>query len=188
MGMFDTFEADAECPECEGLTGSDWQTKELASLMDRWKTGDLFEVNGGLVVNTGAIFCYNSCQHCGTWLEGMAYIEDGIFIGIQDVEKPRECYHCDGNIGKMGYGILVYTSHLGEKIWWHVNCLAELSSVANRVKEIANIEKLSKMFDSMVVKDHDEEEEEEDCDLCDRKEGNCFHPLLDAKAEEELLG
>jgi len=109
MGMYDTFEADGDCPEC-AVVNSDWQTKSMSDpMLDRWKVGDLFlQTVPVILIMEGRVHCYTSCDHCNVWLEASALIEKGVFVGLDEISTPKMCYYCKkAHIGVMQYSLNV---------------------------------------------------------------------------------
>src|SRR6266581_620985 len=116
MGMVDGFrDEDAECPKCHAKI-TEWQTKDLERLGERWDRGDfvqyrklksihesdrkrkyddspfpLFQTSKEFLSDApllinGKIPVHTSCKQCRAWLEGYAKILDGRFAGIVEAE------------------------------------------------------------------------------------------------------
>ncbi len=116
MGLFDTFiDEDSTCPNCKAKV-SDWQTKDLDNLMERWKKGDFVQyrkleiiteeerkqkypddkfaplrrtkqfVSNIPLMSYGKIPVDTSCDDCEAWLEAYAIIQGGRFSGIVKID------------------------------------------------------------------------------------------------------
>ncbi len=83
MGLFHEFLFDFTCPRC-GTHLERWQTKALGCELARWRVGDGVDIPG-LVLERARVRVYKSCRTCGLWFHAWAVIEDGRFVGVEDV-------------------------------------------------------------------------------------------------------
>lgn len=80
MGLFDTFLISANCPSCKDEI-SEWQTKELESLMIHRKQGEKFILMDKFEVNPAKIYeieVHGVCKECDEFVNALVIIEDGL--------------------------------------------------------------------------------------------------------------
>ena len=95
-GMFDTFCGVFKCPICGYEAVEDFQTKELGENLHHWKVGDKVIMNG-LEIAKGIVDVYTTSNHkcldndwVYYWVDAKAYIENGIFVGLNDFNLSDE--------------------------------------------------------------------------------------------------
>lgn len=90
MGLYDTFflNKPIECPLCgakENNALHNFQTKELGSNLFSFEQGKKAE-SFPFILMDGKYEIYGSCRFCNAWIDALAIVKDGIFIGIKEVE------------------------------------------------------------------------------------------------------
>ncbi|MCE7734791.1 MAG: hypothetical protein GPJ54_07945, partial [Candidatus Heimdallarchaeota archaeon] len=78
MGLFDTFEIDGKCINCQSIL-SNWQTKSIGQNMEYFKKGEKM-ILFGLSISEGNVDVYAYCKNdgCKQFTYAVVFIENGV--------------------------------------------------------------------------------------------------------------
>ncbi len=84
MGLFDTILVPHRCRTC-GEEQPDYQTKALDRALDEYRLGDVIKIPN-IDITVGSFEIHDFCSKCHTWIEGKAYVRNGLLIKIVEYD------------------------------------------------------------------------------------------------------
>jgi hypothetical protein len=85
MGMFDSFYAVVECPNCHEKAELEFQTKTLGCMMRKFRPDDKVKLTELVLKEAEINNAIASCPKCEHHIKGTIWIYEGMFVGVKDI-------------------------------------------------------------------------------------------------------